>query len=91
MYGPVWTYLWKTTFITEFPLLKSNAMTKEICRHLLVTPDLLAFIDTCMATAHYAQNIQEAEQQVSTQTLVPKYIAKHAHSVAKQAREKIMQ
>ncbi len=54
-------------------------------------PDLLAFFDTCMVTAHYAQNIQEAELQVSTQTLIPKYIAKHAHTAAKQAREKIMQ
>ena len=91
MYGPIWVHLWNTTFIEQLPLLKRDGFSKEIMGRPLVTPELLAFFDACVATAAFAQNIAEAEKLVPTQLLVPKFVAEHAHADARELREKLMQ
>ncbi len=93
MYCPIWVYIWKHAFITEsFPMLKSNSSTKEIAGKTLLTPKLLAFLNCCimMATAHFAQNVSEAEKRVSVSTHCPKMVAEHAHGDAQEAREAVM-
>jgi hypothetical protein len=90
MYGPIWVYLWKNTFLREFPMLKPQSRTKEIAGKPLLTPEILAFFDCCVATAHHAQNVAEAEKRTPITTLCPLFVAEHARDESREVREKVL-
>ncbi len=85
-YGPVWVYLWKTAFTSEFPMRKLGVHSREIGGQPLLTPNLLAFFDCCMTVAHYTQNVAEAEKRMPASVLCPKFVAEHKHPKAKENR-----
>jgi hypothetical protein len=91
-YGPVWVYLWKTTFkfTSEFLMLKSGECSREIGGQLLLTPNLLAFFDCCVVVAHDVQNVAEAEKRTPLSVLCPKLVAEHEHPMAKENRDSVM-
>ncbi len=51
-------------------MLKQNSCAKESGGKLLLMPELLAFFDCCMATAYYAHNMVEEENQIQTPSLL---------------------
>ncbi len=89
-YGSVWVYLWKRAFTKEFPMLKSGARTREIGGQPLLTPNLLAFFDCCVAVTPYAQNVAEAEKRTPLSTLCPQFVAEHEHPKATDNRDSVM-
>ncbi len=71
-------------------MLKSGARSKEIGGQPLLTPNLLAFFDCCMAVAPYAQNMVEAEKRTPLSTLCPKIVVNHKHPKATDNRDSVM-
>ncbi len=90
MYGAIWVYLWKNTFLHEFPILKPLSSTKEIAGKQLLTPKILEFFDCCVATAHHVQNVAEAEKLMPITTLCPLFVAEHVLDESREVREKVM-
>ena len=77
MYGPIWMYLWEKVWMQHFPLLKKKALEVEVGDQRILSGELLAFFDACVATAPWSDSIAEGEKRTKIASSIQGLVEEH--------------
>jgi len=92
-YGPIWIYLWEKVWSVRFTLFKQKTVkrtgTSLAGQKEMLTPDLLAFFDACVATAPWSDCILEGEKRTGIAARMPRLVEEHELDTAANNRDSL--
>ena len=92
-YGPIWIYLWEKVWSVRFTLFKQKTVkrtgTSLAGQKEMLTPDLLAFFDACIATAPWSDCIAEGEKRTCIAACISRLVEEHELETAANNRDSL--